>query len=161
MGKDGTPGIVRQEERERLEAAERAATSGRHTVIYIQGGGRSPGNNPFSNMSFSINNLPAGMVTALPAILSQGMREVGPPEGQEGRPRSIGERQARASSLAMRVSEIVQSVIEENAAALSSRPSRPSISLREERQRERDERAEEREARRARYAREEREREPM
>jgi hypothetical protein len=110
MGKDGRPGIARQQERERLEAEERAAMAEagpRHTVVIIQGGGGFQGDHPFSseNTTFSVGNLPVAIVQNLPSILAQAMEYRGrnPTLSRSVQRMSIGERQHRASQL-LRVS---------------------------------------------------------
>ena len=107
-GKDGTPGIERQQAREAADAAARAASAETHpTVIVFQSGG---GGHPFSAIDtlFRVTGLPPALMQQMPELLAAGVdfeRERGP--RRSGRPLSHGERQHRAARI-MRIGETLR-----------------------------------------------------
>ena len=112
-GKDGTPGIQRQQAREAADAEARAATAAaapRETVIFFQGGGGVQSDHPFSNLGtlFRVVGLPPSLMNQLPDLLAEGMdfeRARGP--RRAGRPLSRGERQQSAARI-MRMGETIR-----------------------------------------------------
>lgn len=101
--KDGTPGRVRQEreEHEREEAA-RARQAPVEMVVFFRGGGgvgNGPEAHPFSveSTGFRVAGLPPELMRVLPELLSEGMAFNR--QRQNGRPRTIGQRQQTASEV--------------------------------------------------------------
>ena len=106
-GKDGTPGIERQQAREAADAQARAATASAPptTVIFFQGGD----GHPFSeaNSIFRMVGLPPSLMEHMPEILAAGMDFERARGRRSGRPLSHGERQQRAARL-MRIGEALR-----------------------------------------------------
>ena len=107
-GKDGTPGIERQQAREAADAQARAATASAPptTVIFFQSGG---GGHPFSEADtlFRVAGLPPALMQHMPEILAAGMDfERARGHGRSGRPLSHGERQQRAARI-MRIEDLL------------------------------------------------------
>ena len=105
-GKDGTPGIERQQAREAADAAARAASAETHpTVIVFQSGG---GGHPFSETGtlFRVAGLPPALMQHMPEILAAGMDFERARGRRAGRPLSHGERQQRAARI-MRIEDLI------------------------------------------------------